>query len=170
VAAGLLEADDSPVKGKNGYAPAPVEKTDASGWLWSWALAIPSSTSNQELAWKYIAWATGPEYIKEAGSKIPGGWAAIPPGTRNSTYEIPQYKKAAAAFAEPTLQAMSDAPIDNPGTTKRPGLPGVQYVGIPEFQDVGNQCTQQFSAVIAGRSSVDDALANCQDVASQVGG
>ncbi len=170
VAAGLLEADDSPVKGKNGYAPAPVEQTDASGWLWSWALAIPASTSNQELAWRYIAWATGPDYIKEAGSKIPGGWAAIPPGTRNSTYEIPEYKKAAAAFAEPTLQAMSDAPIDDPGTTKRPGLPGVQYVGIPEFQDVGNQCTQQFSAVIAGRSSVDDALANCQDVASQVGG
>jgi sorbitol/mannitol transport system substrate-binding protein len=169
VAAGLLEADDSPVKGKNGYAPAPVEQTDASGWLWSWALAIPKSTSNQDLAWKYIAWATGPEYIKEAGSRIPGGWAAIPPGTRNSTYEIPEYKKAAAAFADPTLKAMSDAPIDNPGTTKRPGLPGVQYVGIPEFQDVGNQCTQQFSAVIAGRASIDDALQNCQDIASQVG-
>jgi sorbitol/mannitol transport system substrate-binding protein len=52
---------------------------------------------------------------------------------------------------------------------KRPGLPGVQYVGIPQFQDVGNQCTQQFSAVIAGRSSVDAAIKNCQDVASQVG-
>ena len=48
---------------------------------------------------------------------------------------------------------MESAPIDNPGTTKRPGLPGVQYVGVPEFQDVGNQCTQQFSAVIAGRTS-----------------
>ena len=44
VAAGLLEADDSPVKGKNGYAPAPVNKTEASGWLWSWALAIPKTT------------------------------------------------------------------------------------------------------------------------------
>src|SRR3954469_22675254 len=43
VAAGLLEASDSPVKGKNGYAPAPVEKTPASGWLWSWALAIPKT-------------------------------------------------------------------------------------------------------------------------------
>jgi sorbitol/mannitol transport system substrate-binding protein len=169
VAAGLLEADDSPVKGKNGYAAAPVDKTPASGWLWSWALAIPKTTSKQDLAWKYIAFATGPQYIKEAGSKIPGGWAAIPPGTRKSTYEIPQYKKAAAAFAGPTLDAMSAAPIDNPGTTKRPGLPGVQYVGIPEFQDVGNQCTQQFSAVIAGRASIDAALGNCQQVASQVG-
>jgi sorbitol/mannitol transport system substrate-binding protein len=170
VAAGLLEASDSPVKGKNGYAPAPVNETDASGWLWSWALAIPKTTPNEELAWKYIAWATGPDYIKDAGSRISGGWAAIPPGTRKSTYEIPQYKKAAAAFADPTLEAMSSAPIDNPGTTKRPGLPGVQYVGVPEFQDVGNQCTQQFSAVIAGRSSIDSALGNCQQIASQAAG
>jgi sorbitol/mannitol transport system substrate-binding protein len=167
VAAGLLEASDSPVKGKNGYAAAPVDKTQASGWLWSWALAIPKTTSKQDLAWKYIAWATGPDYIKEAGSSIPGGWASIPPGTRKSTYQIPQYKKAAKAFAAPTLDAMSSAPIDNPGTTKRPGLPGVQYVGVPEFQDVGNQCTQQFSAVIAGRASIDGALSNCQQIASQ---
>jgi sorbitol/mannitol transport system substrate-binding protein len=170
VAAGLLEASDSPVKGKNGYAPAPVDKTDASGWLWSWALSIPKTSQKQDLAWKYISWATGPDYLKEAGSKISGGWAAIPPGTRNSTYKIPQYKKAASAFAGPTLKAMSSAPINNPGTSKRPGLPGVQYVGVPEFQDVGNQCTQQFSAVIAGRSSVDGALSNCQQIASQAAG
>jgi sorbitol/mannitol transport system substrate-binding protein len=168
VAAGLLEASDSAVKGKNGYAFAPVEKTKASGWLWTWALAIPKTSSKQDLAWKYISWATGPQYLKEAGSRIDGGWAALPPGTRKSTYEIPQYKKAAAAFAGPTLEAIAAAPISNPGTTKRPGLPGVQYVGIPQFQDVGNQCTQQFSAVIAGRTSVDSALSNCQDVASQV--
>jgi sorbitol/mannitol transport system substrate-binding protein len=170
VAAGLLEASDSPVKGKNGYAPAPVDQTQASGWLWSWALAIPKTTSKEDLAWKYIAFATGPQYIKQAGPKIPGGWAAIPPGTRKSTYEIPQYKKAAKAFAEPTLEAMNTAPIDNPGTSKRPGLPGVQYVGVPEFQDVGNQCTQQFSAVIAGRGSIDGALQNCQQIASSAAG
>src|SRR5215210_5463888 len=170
VAAGLLEADDSPVKGKNGYASAPVVETPASGWLWSWALAIPKSTEKQDLAWKYISFATGPEYLKEAGPKLDGGWAALPPGTRKSTYEIPQYKKAAAAFAEPTLKAMADAPIDNPGTTKRPGVPGVQYVGIPEFQDVGNQCTQQFSAVIAKRTSIDSALKNCQGIASSAAG
>jgi sorbitol/mannitol transport system substrate-binding protein len=167
VAAGLLEASDSPVKGKNGYAAAPTKDTPASGWLWSWALAIPKTSSKEDLAWKYVSWATGPQYLKEAGPKIPGGWAALPPGTRKSTYEIPQYKKAAKAFAEPTLEAMSAAPIDNPGTSKRPGLPGVQYVGVPQFQDVGNQCTQQFSAVIAGRSSIDSALKNCQDIASQ---
>ena len=167
VAAGLLEANDSPVKGKNGFALAPVYKTKASGWLWSWALAIPKSSSDPATAWKYIAWATGPDYIKAAGTKTAGGWAAIPPGTRNSTYRIPQYKAAAKAFASTTLAAMKAAPITNPGTTKRPGLPGVQYVGIPEFQDVGNRCTQLFSSVIAGSTKSADALSQCQRIATQ---
>jgi sorbitol/mannitol transport system substrate-binding protein len=169
VAAGLLEAADGDVKGKNGYAAAPVEQTKASEWLWSWALAIPTSSKNPDLAWSYIAWATGPQYIREAGKRIAGGWAAIPPGTRRSTYEIPDYQNAARAFAQPTVDAIEAAPVDNPGTTRRPGNPGVQYVGIPQFQDVGDQCTEQFAAVIAGRSSVDSALAHCQEIASQAG-
>ena len=167
VAAGSLEASDSAVRGKNGYALAPVKKTKASGWLWTWALAVPRESPDPATAWKYISWATGPSYIKAAGSKISGGWAAIPPGTRFSTYKIRQYKRAAKAFAAITLAAMKAAPIKNPGTTKRPGVPGVQYVGIPEFQDVGNQCTEQFSSVIAGRTSIDDALDACQEIASQ---
>src|SRR5437879_11313138 len=121
VAAGLLEASDSPVKGKNGYAFAPVKDTKSSGWLWTWALAIPKTSSKEDLAWKYISFATGPQYLKEAGSKIDGGWAALPPGTRKSTYAIPEYKQAAAAFAGPTLSATAAAPSNNPRTSKRPG-------------------------------------------------
>jgi sorbitol/mannitol transport system substrate-binding protein len=166
VAAGLLEANDSPVKGKNGYALAPVAKTKASGWLWSWALAIPKSSPDPSAAWTYISWATGPAYIKAAGTKTKGGWASIPPGTRLSTYKLPQYKAAASAFASKTLAAMQAAPIGNPGTTKRPGLPGVQYVGIPQFQDVGNRCTQLFSSVIAGSTKDSTALSQCQQIAS----
>jgi polyol transport system substrate-binding protein len=167
VAAGYLEASDSPVKGKNGFAFAPVFKTKSSGWLWTWALAIPKSSPDPTDAWKYIAWATGPQYLKTAGPLVKGGWAALPPGTRLSTYRIPQYKKAAKAFAAITLAAMKAAPINNPGTTKRPGLPGVQYVGIPQFQDVGNRCTQLISAVIAGSMKDTAAISQCQQIASQ---
>jgi sorbitol/mannitol transport system substrate-binding protein len=171
VAAGLLEADNSPVKGKNGYAPAPVERTSASGWLWSWALAIPTTSVKKQEAWRYIAWATGPQYIEEAGPRIPGGWAAIPPGTRRSTYEIPQYRMVASVFAKPTLDAIASAPVDDPGTSKRPGTPGVQYVGVPEFQTVGDECTELFTAVISGRLTTDSALRNCQSIAAgSVGG
>ena len=170
VAAGSLEADDSEVRGQNGYAAAPVERTKSSGWLWSWAFAIPTSSNKADLAWKYIAWATGPQYATEAGRRIPGGWAAIPPGTRRSTYEIRQYQEAARAFARPTLEAIKSAPVNNPGTTKRPGLPAaVAYVGIPQFENVGNQCTELFSAAIAGKLSIDSALKNCQNVAASVG-
>jgi sorbitol/mannitol transport system substrate-binding protein len=168
VAAGNLEADDSPVKGKNGYVFAPVEKTKASGWLWTWALAIPQNSPDPDTAWKYISWATGRDYIKASGTKIAGGWAAIPPGTRFSTYQIPQYEQAAKAFAQQTLDSMKAAPIDNPGTTKRPGLPGVQYVGIPQFQDVGNRCTQQFSSAISGQQSVEAAIQACQQIAAAI--
>jgi sorbitol/mannitol transport system substrate-binding protein len=67
-----------------------------------------------------------------------------------------------------TLKAMLAAPIDNPGTTKRPGLPGVQYVGVPEFQDVGTRCTQELSGAIAGTQTNDEALDKCQEIASEV--
>ena len=168
VAAGILEGDDSPVQGLNDFALAPTNVTDASGWLWSWAFAIPVSTTNQEAAWEFVSWATSEEYISAAGPLIPGGFAALPPGTRTSTYENPDYLAAAESFAQRTLDAMNAAPINNPGTTPRPGLPGVQYVGVPEFQDVGTRCTEQFSSAIAGNTSVDDALAACQAIASEV--
>ncbi|MGA9595698.1 MAG: extracellular solute-binding protein [Acidimicrobiia bacterium] len=167
VAAGLLEANDSPVKGLNGYALAPVKETAASGWLWSWALAIPQTSSNPDAAWKYVSWATGPDYLVTAGENLPGGWAAVPPGTRQSLYANPNYQEAASAFAQKTLDAMLAAPIDSPGTTPRPGLPGVQFVGVPEFQDTGTRCTEQFSAAIAGNISIDDALSACQAIASE---
>ncbi len=170
VAASNLEADDSPIKGKLGYALSPTKLTDASGWLWAWALAIPENAPDKDAAWEYVKWATGPEYLVQAGENLPGGWASVPPGTRQSLYENPNYQEAAAAFADITLQAMQAAPINNPGLEPRPGLPGVQFVGVPQFQDVGTRCTQEFSAAIAGQKSVDDALSACQAIASEVEG
>ncbi len=167
VAAGILESDDSPIKGKLAYALAPTKETKASGWLWSWALAMPAGTENTDAAWKYMSWATSKDYIKLSAT-LPGGWAGIPPGSRKSTYAIPEYLAAAPAFAPLTLKAMEAAPIDNPGTTKRPGLPGVQYVGIPEFADVGTRCTQELSAAIAGTQTNEEALKKCQEIASEV--
>jgi len=170
VAASNLEAADSPIKGKLGYALSPTKETDASGWLWAWALAIPQNAPDKDAAWEYVKWATGPEYLVQAGENLPGGWATVPPGTRQSLYDNPNYQEAAAAFADITLQAMQAAPINDPGLQPRPGLPGVQFVGVPQFQDVGTRCTEQFSAAIAGNVSVDDALSACQAIATEVVG
>ncbi|MEX1334101.1 MAG: extracellular solute-binding protein [Candidatus Limnocylindrales bacterium] len=170
VAAANLEAADSPIRGKLGYALAPTKLTDASGWLWAWALAIPQNAPDVETAWEYIRWATGPEYLAVAGDLLPGGWATVPPGTRVSLYENPKYQEAAASFADIYLEAMQTAPIDMPGLQERPGLPGIQFVGVAQFQDVGTRCTEQISAAIAGNVSVDDALAACHAIASEVEG
>jgi len=163
VAASLFPDD---VVENTAFALAPTKETDASGWLWAWTLAMPVSTSDREAAWEFIDWATNADYHEIIAAE--DGWRAVPPGTRTSLYERPEYLEAAGAFAQRTLDAMLAAPIDNPGTTPRPGLPGVQYVGVPEFQDVGTQCTELFSAAIAGSMSVEDALADCHIIASEV--
>ncbi|GGL36876.1 sugar ABC transporter substrate-binding protein [Phycicoccus endophyticus] len=166
VAASMLEADDSPVKGKMGYAHMPVVETQESGWLWSWNLAIPSSTKQQDAALKFVKWATSKEYIELVGNEI--GWSNVPPGSRTSTYEIPEYKEAAAAYAPITLDVMSSVNPKQPGVDPQPWV-GIQYVSIPEFQDVGNQCAQLVADYIANRTSVDDALGKCQSLAQKAG-
>jgi sorbitol/mannitol transport system substrate-binding protein len=166
VAAGSLEdPKSSKVVGKNGYALAPVKDTSWSGWLWAWSLAMPSDSKKKDAAWKFMSWATSKDYIKLVGGQL--GWARVPPGSRQSTYQLPEYKKAAAAFADLTLKSINQADVTNAGTQPRPYI-GVQYVGIPEFQSLGTAVAQEVSAAIAGRETVDQALAKGQTQAEQV--
>jgi sorbitol/mannitol transport system substrate-binding protein len=46
---------------------------------------------------------------------------------------------------------------------------GIQFVSIPEFQDLGTRVSQQISAAIAGQTSVADALSEAQKYAQIVG-
>jgi sorbitol/mannitol transport system substrate-binding protein len=154
------------VVGKNGYAPAPVDKTQASGWLYTWSLAIPKVAKDKDDAWKFMAWMTDKEYAKKVGETY--GWNRVPPGTRKSTYEIPQYKQAAQAYAQPTLDGIANANQQKTMVNPVP-YPGIQFVGIPEFQDLGTRVSQQLSAAIAGQTSVADALAQSQKYAETVG-
>ncbi|MGW8377602.1 sugar ABC transporter substrate-binding protein [Streptomyces sp. ODS28] len=163
--AGSLEAEGSPVKGKIGYVPAPVEKTKSSGWLYSWAWGLQKASKKPDKAWKFIRWASSKEYERLAGEKA--GWANVPAGKRASTYRIPEYKRTAAAFSEVTRKAVTQADPRNPGVQKRPA-PGVQFVGIPEFPDLGTKVSQEISAAIAGRQSTEEALRNSQQLAEVV--
>lgn len=164
--AGSLEAAGSPVKGRIGYVPAPVDKTDSSGWLYTWAWGVQKASKNAQNAWKFISWASGKDYEKLVGEKI--GWADVPAGKRTSTYDIPEYRKEAAAFADVTRDAIANARPDDPGVQPRPA-PGIQFVGIPEFTDLGTKVSQEISAAIAGRQSVDSALSASQKLADAVG-
>ncbi|MFJ9057771.1 ABC transporter substrate-binding protein [Streptomyces sp. NPDC102409] len=163
--AGSLEAAGSPVKGKIGYVPAPVEKTKSSGWLYTWAWGIQKASKKSDDAWKFVSWASGKEYEELVGES--SGWANVPAGKRASTYDNPAYLEAAGAFADVTEQAISGADPKNPGTQPRP-VPGIQFVGIPEFTDLGTRVAQEISEAVAGRQSVDKALATSQKLAEQV--
>ncbi|MFB6398241.1 ABC transporter substrate-binding protein [Polymorphospora lycopeni] len=165
-AAGTLEDPAaSRVAGKVGYAYAPVEKTSAAGWLWAWAWAMPKTTTHSESAWEFISWATSKEYEKLAGEQL--GWSRVPSGKRASTYELPQYQESARSFADVTLRAIEEADPVNPGLQPRPAL-GVQFVGIPEFADLGTKVSQEVAAAIAGGTTVDQALADGQKLAEEV--
>ena len=165
VAASTLDASPSPIAGKLGFAPAPVVKTSASGWLWAWALSIEGSSKHQGAAWQFMNWATSKGYITYDAQQ--NGWAAVPPGTRVSTYENPEYQKAAGAFAALTLKSMQSVDVNHPGVADQP-YSGIQYVGIPEFADLGTKVSQEVTAAIAGQESVDSALSKSQGYAEQV--
>jgi len=46
---------------------------------------------------------------------------------------------------------------------------GVQFLDIPEFQDLGTRVSQQMTAAIAGQQSVKSALATSQQYAQTIG-
>lgn len=153
----------SQVADKVGYALAPDKGLGKRGnWLWAWSLAIPAGTQKAEAAEKFVAWATSKDYLKLVADKE--GWANVPPGTRTSLYENPEYLEA-APFAKMTLDSINSADPTQP-TVKPVPYVGVQFVAIPEFQGLGTTVGQLFSAALAGQMSVDDALKQAQDAAT----
>jgi sorbitol/mannitol transport system substrate-binding protein len=164
-AAGSLEAADSPVRGRMGYAPAPVVKTDSSGWLYAWAWSIQQASEKKDNAWKFISWASSAQYEELVGSEL--GWSRVPAGKRASTYENPQYLQEAGAFAEPTRMAIESADPRNPGVQPRPAI-GIQFIDIPEFTDLATQVSLDVSSAIAGRTTVAEALDRGQELAADV--
>jgi sorbitol/mannitol transport system substrate-binding protein len=162
VAASTIDAAPSPIAGKLGFAPAPVEKTASSGWLWSWALAQESASKHKSAAWQFMDWATSKTYISYDASK--NGWAAVPPGTRTSTYENPDYQASAKDFAALTLKQINSVNVNQPGVSPQP-VPGVQYVGIPEFEDFGQKVSAELTAAIDGQESVSEFLQKSQTIA-----
>jgi sorbitol/mannitol transport system substrate-binding protein len=154
----------STVADKVGFALAPDKGLGKRGnWLWSWALAIPASSQKVDAAEKFIAWATGKHYLDLVASKE--GWANVPPGTRTSLYSNPDYQKA-APFAKMTLDSINSADPQHP-TVKPVPYVGVQFVAIPEFEGLGTDVGQIFSAAVAGQISVDDALKQAQDTTTR---
>jgi sorbitol/mannitol transport system substrate-binding protein len=161
VAAGMLfDPRRSKVAAQLGYAPAPrFDPAKSSVWLWSWALAIPASSSHKPQAEQFIAWATSKGYIQSVASSE--GWVAVPPGTRKSTYANPQYLKA-APFARFVLTAIENA--DAKGSNTLPYIP-IQYVSIAEYQAMADHTGLEIAKVLRQEQSADKALKRAQNFA-----
>ena len=161
VAASFVTGKDSQVADKMGFALAPDNGLGKrSNWLWAWSLAIPAGTEKVDAAKTFVAWATSKEYTQLVASKE--GWANVPPGTRTSLYANAEYQKV--PFAKMTLDSINSADPTNPTVDPVPYV-GVQFVAIPEFQGMATATGQQFSAALAGTTSLDDALAASQELA-----
>src|SRR5258708_34570076 len=166
VSAGALsDPKESKICNGIGFAMAAYETVKKGyHWLWSGNPAIPKTSPNQAPALQFITWATSKDYIQLVGTT--NGWGTVPPGTRESTYKLSEYQKAAAAFASLTLKSIETADPTDATKDKVPYV-GVQFVGIPEFAGFATDVSQQISAAIAGKMSVDDALSKGQDIVTK---
>ena len=161
----LSNAKQSLVATTVGFAPAPIAvTTHGAQWLWFWGLAIPASSRHATAALQFVQWATSKQYIKLVAQSE--GWAAVPPGTRHSTYAEPAYI-AAAPFATLVYDSIIAA---NPLQPTRDPVPytGIQLVVLPAFPTIGNQVGQIVAAALAGTESVDTALNKAQRATERV--
>jgi sorbitol/mannitol transport system substrate-binding protein len=165
VIGGLLQdPKTSKVVDKIGYAFAPTEGSSNGGWLTAWSLGVVASSKHQEDAFKFIRWATSKQYAKLVAEKY--GVVRMPPGTRYSTYKDPAYLKA-SPFAQLTMQTIENADILHPAKDPVP-YTGTAQINIPEFATWAADFAQNYSAVIAGTMTIDDALQSTQTKTEQV--
>ena len=159
VAATSIATTYPSIAAQTGYAFAPTDLTKSSGWLWTWSLGIPQGTDNQGAAWKFVSWATSKAYDQLVAAKY--GWSAVPPGTRTSLYNTPQYQQAAKAFAGITLASIDSTNPEHPTVNPVPYV-GVQFVDIPQFEVLGVEVGEQIAGAIAGTETVSQALKTSQ--------
>lgn len=157
----VTDKTQSKVADSVGFTFAPHQSTEnGTSWLYSWALAIPTSSKKQDAAKTFAAWATSEAYGKLVADK--DGIANVPPGTRASTYSDAYLK--AAPFAKVTLESLK---VANPAATADKPYVGIQLVTIPEFQAIGTAVGKIFSGALTGQTSADQALTAAQSSAER---
>lgn len=155
----VADPEESQVADQVDFALAPTGGTEkGSNWLWSWAFAIPQSSVMTDEAKQFIGWATSEDYTELVAQEY--GWLHVPAGTRGTLYDNPQYQQE-ARFAALVRKSIETADPLNPTVEEVP-YRGIQYVGVPAFQSIGNAVGGQFADAIAGRITVDQALKNSQ--------
>jgi sorbitol/mannitol transport system substrate-binding protein len=152
----------SKVASRVAFTQAPwMVTTRGANWLWAWALAIPASTTKAAEAERFVRWATSKEYIRLVGKT--NGWAAVPSGTRKSTYSNAGFISGASFALSERLAIDSANSVDN--TLPKSPYVGIQFAAIPEFQSIGTAVGQEISRALTKQITVDAALKNAQAIA-----
>jgi sorbitol/mannitol transport system substrate-binding protein len=163
----IFDPAQNPNADKLGIAYAPVNVKDPSGWLWAWAFALEKNSKNKDAAYKFMEWATSKDYPQTVFDAT-GSWGGVPSGSRKSLYDNPGYADYGKAFNPVVVDSLNTVdPLHATNFTDTP-YTGIQFVQIPEFQDLGTKCTQEFAGAISGSQSADDAIAKCQQYAEDV--
>ena len=159
----LADPKSSKVSDSVGFTHAPTAVTPkGSHWLYSWALGIESASKNPDAAFEFLKWATSKHYLDLVGKKL--GWERVPPGTRTYSYKSTPYGKKPWANLE--LDSINNADPDHP--TKDPvPYTGIQFVGIPEFTDLGDNVGRTLASLLAGKISVDQFAKQANQAALQ---
>ncbi|EYT57395.1 extracellular solute-binding protein, partial [Microbacterium sp. UCD-TDU] len=157
----LEDPVQSSVAGKLGYALAPHADTDFGGNFWSWGLSILTSSKQKEATWRYLSWATSLDYLTLVAEDT--GWSSVPPGTRQSLYEIPEYVEA-NPNAEITLKSFELGSAPDADIILKPTAPGrpVSFFAHPNWWDVVLKMTAPLSAAVADGSSAEAAVQAAQ--------
>ncbi|WP_438381996.1 sugar ABC transporter substrate-binding protein [Asaia sp. BMEF1] len=161
----VFDPKQSSVADKVGFASLPTGSFKGGPtWLWSWNLAIPASSTHAEAASTFIQWATSKEYIQLVAKT--DGWVNIPPGTRSSSYQSPEYQKV-APFSSFVLKAIETSNPSGQTAQPRPYV-GAQFVDITPFQGIGTQVGQTIASIIAGSNTVDAGLSAANAATNRV--
>ncbi len=151
----VSDPKNSKIAADVGYAFSPTKVTPlGSHWLWAWALTLESSSKHKDAAFKFMTWATNKQYIRLIAEQK--GWGNVPPGTRLSTFNDPSYKKA-VPYGTIILSSIQTADPTH-ATLKKVPYVGVQFVGIPEFQQIGTSVTQNLAQALSGGATVEQQL------------
>jgi len=165
----MLDPANNPQAANLGFAYAPVGPADVGksvghgAWLWSWAYGVEKTSKNQTAALDFIKWATGPDYVADAIPVV--GFGHIPPLVRASALALPAYQTYAKDLIPILSGTMAGLDPAHPTVFSDTPYVGSTYPEIPEWSDIGDKCTQEFAAAIAGSETDDQAIANCQQVA-----
>ncbi|MBQ8306473.1 MAG: sugar ABC transporter substrate-binding protein [Blautia sp.] len=145
------DPEASTVAGKLAYAPLPSDgEHDPQPGFYSWDLVVPKGSANKEAAAKLIEWIISPDISTRLGFSAPNQ-------ALQGVYAIPAYEGLEGAYS---LYDCMEASLALADPDFRPR--------IPEELEVGEFLSIAVSDVLAGTSSVEDALKSCNEQTQQV--